>query len=62
MKIELENITIDNDNLDNDNFIEILVDDPEQAIILDDLLSALKAFEEAKDRNFKRDMRYTKLK
>ena len=56
MKIELKNITIDNEDYNNDNFVEITTKDFRLAeVSIDDLYAALSAFIELRKKNSERD-------
>jgi len=56
MKIELKNITIDNEDYNNDNFVEITTKDFRLAeVSIDDLYSAVSAFIELRKKNSERD-------
>ena len=64
MRIEIEKMVITNDSLDNRNFVEVLVVDEMMnqesvnVISLDDLMSALEAFDKQRKLDHERDKRY----
>ena len=63
MRIELrqdENllVSITNDNLDNDNFVEIIYEGGSVDVNLDELLSAVHAFEQKRIMRIARENKY----
>lgn len=55
-------LTLDDSQLDNDNFFDLIVESPGQVTIgitvsIDDLASAIKAFQEKQRLNYERDKR-----
>lgn len=47
-----DKITLTDEGLDNDNFVVLRIGKKEIDVFIDDLMSALKAFEEQRDRNY----------
>ena len=64
MTIDLEDLTLSNEGLSSDEFITLIVTDSETGvkssatIPLDDLTSAMMAFEHLRMVNYQRDMRF----